>query len=186
MPPWPAGASATLRAAAGDEAASRTSPQPAGGSPAPFRPRHVPSCTATMPSLRSEPVYAARPTRYTPLLRGETAADWRGTFRKEWRKCNGKYVFNKPRAIELHEARLQEDYDIWLEWREKFGVGMLLNDTSSNRHIIFTALQVSVLIRVRSSVLSARFPSPTHAHPRRGSPRRRSPRTRGSKSSTRS
>ena len=131
-------------------------------------------------------MYAARPARYTPLLRGETAADWREIFRKSWSKCNDKYVFNKPRAIELHEARLQEDYDNWLKWREKFGVGMLLNDTSSNRHIIFTALQVSVFIRVRSSVLSAKFRSPMRARPRRGSPRRRSPRTRGSKSSTRS
>ena len=103
-----------------------------------------------MPSLRSEPVYAARPARYTPLLRGETAADWRDTFRKEWYKCNDKYEFrcNKTRLIELQEATLQEDYDNWLKWREKFGVGMLLNDTSSNRHIIFTALQVSALIRV--------------------------------------
>ena len=92
--------------------------------------------------------------RYTPLLRGETAADWREIFRKSWSKCNDKYVFNKPRAIELHEARLQEDYEMWLEWREKFGVNKLLMDTSSNRHIIFTALQVSALIRVRSSVHS--------------------------------
>ena len=97
-----------------------------------------------MPSLRSEPVYAARPAIYTPLLRGETAADWRGTFRKEWRKCNGKYVFNKPRAIELQEARLQEDYDRWLKWREKFGVNMLLFRSSSSRGIIFKALQVSL------------------------------------------
>ena len=131
-------------------------------------------------------MYAAKPALYTPLLRGETAADWRDTFRKDWRKCNDKYVFNKPRAIEILQARIQEDYENWLEWREKEGVYELLNDTNQNRHIIFTALQVSVLIRVRSSVLSAKFRSPTHAHPRRGSPRRRSPRTRRARSSARS
>ena len=135
-------------------------------------------------------MYAARPARYTPLLRGETAADWREIFRKEWGKCNDKYVFNKPRAIELHEARLQEDYEMWLEWREKFGVNKLLMDTSSNRHIIFTALQVSPLIRVRSSLLSGRvlcsFRSTMRARPRRSTARRRFPRTRGGRSSTRS
>ena len=94
-------------------------------------------------------MYAARPARYTPLLRGETAADWREIFRKSWSKCNDKYVFNKPRAIELHEARLQEDYEMWLEWREKFGVNVLLMDTSQNRHIIFTALQVSLFASSR-------------------------------------
>ena len=130
-----------------------------------------------MPSLRSEPVYAARPPRYTPLLRGESAADWRETFRKAWRKCNDKYVFNKPRAIELQEARLQEDYDRWLKWREKFGVNMLLFRSSSSRGIIFNALKVSVLIRVRSSLRS---------RPRRSTAGRRSPRTRRARSSTRS
>ena len=132
-------------------------------------------------------MYAARPARYTPLPRGETAADWRDTFRKQLRKYNDKFVScNKTRLIEIQEARLQEDYDRWLKCREKFGVDMLLIRSSSSRSIIFKALQVSVLIRVRSSVLSAKFRSPTRAHPRRGSPRRRSPRTRGSKRSTRS
>ena len=130
-------------------------------------------------------MYAARPPRYTPLLRGETAADWREIFRKEWRKCNYKYVFNKPRAIELHEARLQEDYDRWLKWREKFGVNMLLFRSSSSRGIIFKALQVSALIRVRSSLL-VEFRSTMRARPRRSTARRRSPRTRRARSSTRS
>ena len=122
-------------------------------------------------------MYAARPAIYTPLLRGETAADWRGEFRKAWRKCNDKYVFNKPRAIELHEARLQEDYDRWLKWREKFGVNMLLFRSSSSRGIIFNALKVSLLIRVRSSLRSC---------PRRSTAKKRSPRTRSARSSTRS
>ena len=130
-----------------------------------------------MPSRRSEPVYAATPPIYTPLPRGETAADWRGEFRKALHKCNDRYIFNKPRAIELQEARLQEDYDRWLKWREKFGVDMLLIRSSSSRGIIFKALQVSVLIRVRSSLRS---------RPRRSTAGRRSPRTRRARSSTRS
>ena len=52
-------------------------------------------------------MYAARPPRYTPLLRGETAADWRGEFRKALHKCNDSHGFrNKPRLHELQEARL--------------------------------------------------------------------------------
>ena len=131
-------------------------------------------------------MYAATPPIYTPLLRGETAADWRETYRKELRKLNDKYGFCKRAYLIDGSTTLQEDYDTWLEWREKEGVYELLNDTNQNRHVIFTALQVSVLIRVRSSVLSAKFRSPTHAHPRRGSPRRRSPRTRRARSSARS
>ena len=123
-------------------------------------------------------MYAATPPIYTPLPRGETAADWRGEFRKALHKCNDSHGFrNKPRLHELQEARLQEDYDRWLKWREKFGVNMLLFRSSSSRGIIFKALQVSVLIRVRSSLCS---------RPRRSTARRRSPRTRWTRSSTRS
>ena len=93
-------------------------------------------------------MYAARPALYTPLLRGETAADWRETYRKELQKINNKYGFCKQEYLIDGSTFLQEDYDRWLEWREKFGVNKLLMDTSSNRHIIFTALQVSALIRV--------------------------------------
>ena len=135
-------------------------------------------------------MYAAKPALYTPLLRGETAADWRETYRKALQKINDKYGFCKQEYLIDGSTFLQEDYDNWLKWREKFGVGMLLNDTSSNRHIIFTALQVSVLIRVRSSLLSGRvlcsFRSTMRARPRRSTARRRSPRTRGGRSSTRS
>ena len=123
-------------------------------------------------------MYAATPPIYTPLLRGETAADWRGEFRKVLRKCNDKYNFrNKPRLHELQEARLQEDYDRWLKWREKFGVNMLLIRSSSSRSIIFNAMKVSLLIRVRSSLRS---------RPRRSTAGRRSPRTRRARSSARS
>ena len=90
-------------------------------------------------------MYAATPPIYTPLPRGETAADWRGEFRKALRKHNDSYGFRtKPRLRELQEARLQEDYDRWLKWREKFGVNMLLFRSSSSRGIIFKALQVSL------------------------------------------
>ena len=123
-------------------------------------------------------MYAARPARYTPLPRGETAADWRDTFRKDLRKYRAKFVScNRTRLIEIQEARIQEDYDNWLRAREKFGVDMLLIRSSSSRGIIFKALQVSVLIRVRSSLCS---------RPRRSTARRRSPRTRWTRSSTRS
>ena len=121
-------------------------------------------------------MYAARPARYTPLPRGETAADWRGEFRKALRKCNDSHGFrNKPRLHELQEARLQEDYDRWLKWREKFGVNMLLFRSSSSRGIIFNALQVSVLIRVRSSYSPVAF---YVRFPRRSSARKRAPPTR--------
>ena len=93
-------------------------------------------------------MYAATPPIYTPLLRGETAADWRETYRKALQKINDKYGFCKQEYLIDGSTFLQEDYDNWLKWREKFGVGMLLNDTSSSRSIIFTALQVSALIRV--------------------------------------
>ena len=123
-------------------------------------------------------MYAAKPALYTPLLRGETAADWRGEFRKVLRKHNDSYGFRtKPRLNELQEARLQEDYDRWLKWREKFGVNMLLFRSSSSRSIIFNALKVSLLIRVRSSLRS---------RPRRSTAGKRSPRTRRARSSTRS
>ena len=123
-------------------------------------------------------MYAARPARYTPLPRGETAADWRNTFRKDLRKYNDKCVpCNKPHLIEIQEARIQEDYGRWLKWREKFGVNMLLFRSSSSRGIIFNALKVSLLIRVRSSLRS---------RPRRSTAGRRSPRTRRARSSTRS
>ena len=123
-------------------------------------------------------MYAATPPIYTPLLRGETAADWRGEFRKVLRKHNDSYGFRtKPRLNELQEARLQEDYDRWLKWREKFGVNMLLFRSSSSRSIIFNALKVSLLIRVRSSLRS---------RPRRSTAGRRSPRTRRARSSARS
>ena len=123
-------------------------------------------------------MYAATPPIYTPLPRGETAADWRGEFRKALHKCNDSHGFrNKPRLHELQEARLQEDYDRWLKWREKFGVNMLLFRSSSSRGIIFEALKVSLLIRVRSSLCSC---------PRRSTARRRSPQTWRARSSTRS
>ena len=123
-------------------------------------------------------MYAVTPPIYTPLPRGETAADWRGEFRKVLRKHNDSYGFRtKPRLNELQEARLQEDYDRWLKWREKFGVNMLLFRSSSSRSIIFNALKVSLLIRVRSSLRS---------RPRRSTAGKRSPRTRRARSSTKS
>ena len=130
-------------------------------------------------------MYAATPPIYTPLLRGETAADWRETYRKELRKLNDRYGFCKQKYLIDGSTFLQEDYDEWLKWREKEGVYELLNDTNQNRHIIFTALQVSVLIRVWSSLLGD-FRSTMRARPRRSTARRRSPQTRGSKRSTRS
>ena len=123
-------------------------------------------------------MYAATPPIYTPLPRGETAADWRDTFRKDLRKYRAKFVScNRTRLIEIQEARIQEDYDRWLKCREKFGVNMLLFRSSSSRGIIFNALKVSLLIRVRSSLRS---------RPRRSTAGRRSPRTRRARSSTRS
>ena len=178
MPPWPWPALGGLCARPPVTTRRRAHRRSRRRQPRTFRPRHVPSCTATMPSRRSEPVYAATPPIYTPLPRGETAADWRGEFRKALHKCNDSHGFrNKPRLHELQEARLQEDYDRWLKWREKFGVNMLLFRSSSSRGIIFNALKVSLLIRVRSSLRS---------RPRRNSPGKRSPRTRRARSSTRS
>ena len=127
-------------------------------------------------------MYAAKPALYTPLLRGETAADWRETYRKELQKINNKFGFSRHEYLIDGNTFLQEDYDSWIEWREKFGVDMLLIRSSSSRHIIFTALQVSLFA-------SGRLYSPIAylcSCPRRGSARRRSPRTRGTRSSRRS
>ena len=98
-------------------------------------------------------MYAATPPIYTPLLRGETAADWRGEFRKVLRKHNDSYGFRtKPRLNELQEARLQEDYDRWLKWREKFGVNMLLIRSSSSRRQGRTARRPARAVTDHSSM----------------------------------
>ena len=125
--------------------------------------------------LRSEPVYAARPARFT-LPRGETAADWRGKFREYLRKSKDSSLAalrsdvgdNEASRImarlnELDEGKLQERFANWLEGWEECGTVTVQCKTNTTREIIFTALQVSPLIRVRSSLLSGRvlcsFPS---------------------------
>ena len=129
--------------------------------------------------LRSEPVYAARPARFT-LPRGETAADWRGTFRELRRKSKDSSlaalrseleseVGDKEasrivtRLNELEERQLQENFANWLEACEECGTVTLQDDVNTTRDVIFTALGVSPFIRVRSSLLSGRvlcsFPS---------------------------
>ena len=153
--------------------------------------------------LRSEPVYAARPSRFT-LPRGETAADWRGKFRELRRKPRDSSLTallrsevgdNEASCImarldEIEERQLQKDFANWLEgWEESGGV-IMQDDINTTREVIFTALQVSPLIRARSSLLSGRvlcsFRSTMRARPRRSTARRRSPRTRRTRSSTRS
>ena len=156
--------------------------------------------------LRSEPVYAARPARFT-LPRGETAADWRGKFREL--RCKSKdsslaalrselesEVGDKEasrivtRLNELEERQLQKAFANWLEGWEESGTVTVQCKTNTTREVIFTALQVSPLIRARSSLLSGRvlcsFRSTMRARPRRSTARRRSPRTRRTRSSTRS
>ena len=143
-------------------------------------------------------MYAARPARYTPLPRGETAADWRGKFREYLRKSKDSSLAalrsdvgdNEASRImarlnELDEGKLQERFANWLEGWEECGTVTVQCKTNTTREIIFTALQVSPLIRVRSSLL-VEFRSTMRARPRRGTARMRSPRTRGTRSSTRS
>ena len=121
-------------------------------------------------------MYAARPARYTPLPRGETAADWRGKFREYLRKSKESSLAalrsdvgdNEASRImarlnELDEGKLQERFANWLEGWEECGTVTVQCKTNTTREIIFTALQVSPLIRIRSSLLSGRvlcsFPS---------------------------
>ena len=138
--------------------------------------------------LRSEPVYAARPSRFT-LPRGETAADWRGKFRELRRKPRDSSLTallrsevgdNEASCImarldEIEERQLQKDFANWLEgWEESGGV-IMQDDINTTREVIFTALQVSPLIRVRSSYSPVAF---YVRFPRRSSARKRAPPTR--------
>ena len=141
--------------------------------------------------LRSEPVYAARPARFT-LPRGETAADWRGTFRELRRKSKESSlaalrseleseVGDKEasrivtRLNELEERQLQENFANWLEGWKECGTVTVQCKTNTTREVIFTALQVSPLIRVRSSYPPVAF---YVRFPRRSSARKRAPPTR--------
>ena len=141
--------------------------------------------------LRSEPVYAARPARFT-LPRGETAADWRGTFRELRRKSKDSSlaalrseleseVGDKEasrivtRLNELEERQLQKNFANWLEGWEECGTVTVQCKTNTTREVIFTALQVSPLIRVRLSYPPVAF---YVRFPRRSSARKRAPPTR--------